>query len=220
MEENINQIQNTNDIEKVLKENNKYRPIYTFGFIVVLILVSIAYASLAYNLGYKVGEVKGAEVPPAPPAPPVVPIIPIPDPVIPDLNWQIEFENVVELEGSVTPTLFPQIDDRKTTVDFGVQLDAPGDFYMFNVDIINKGDRDAKIYDIFKTELTEAQSKYLKFKVYYSNGVEIQIGDQLNVNDRRTVTVLVEFDPEVNKEDLPDSVQSLYLEYKIQYVEK
>ena len=218
MEENNNQNLTTKDIEKVLKENNKDRPVYTFGFIVVLILVSIAYASLAYNLGYKVGEVKGEEV--LPPAPPTPPIIPIPDPVIPDLNWQIEFENVVELEGSVTPTLFPQIDARKTTVDFGVQLDVPGDFYMFNVDIVNKGDRDAKIYDIFKTELTEAQSKYFKFDVYYSNGVPISINDQLNVNDRRTVTVLVEFDPEVNKEDLPDSVQALWLEYRIQYVEK
>lgn len=232
---NIETTQNTKDLEKVLKENNKYRPIYTFSFIVVLILLSIAYASLAINIGVKMNpaEVKGVEEPPVTPTPdnptpvtpdPVTPkpVIPAPPPYIPprDLRWSIEFQNVQELPGSVTPKKYPSISSRRTEVDFGVELAIPGDYYRFNVDIVNKGEMDAKIYSIVKTQLTPAQSKYLKYIVTYADGTEIKVNDVLNVNDRRTVSVLVEFDEDVVKEDLPSDAVSVSLEYKIQYVEK
>ena len=228
----LNTTQSTNDLEKVLKENNKYRPIYTFGFIVILILVSIAYASLAYNIGVKMNpaEVKGVEEPgctencdpepepePKPTPPPVCVYNCFP---APPLNWQIVFENVQEQLGSVTPTKKPEISFRQTDVNFGVTLDVPGDYYKFNVDIVNKGEIDAKIYNIVKTQLTPAQSKYLKYIVTYADGTEIKPGDILNVNDRRTVSVLVEFDEDVVKENLPNNEVSLQLQYQIQYVEK
>jgi hypothetical protein len=205
-------------LEKVLKENNKYRPIYTFSFIVVFILLSIAYASLCINIGVKMNpaEVKGVEEPPAPEP------IPDPPPYIPprEIRWNIEFENVQELRGSVTPTKFPTISARRTEVDFGVQFSVPGEYYNFTVDIVNKGEMDAKIYNIIQTQLTPAQSKYLKYIVTYADGTEIKVDDVLNVNDRRTVSVLVEFDEEVTKENLPSDAVSLLLEYKIVYVEK
>lgn len=220
----LNSTQSTKDLEKILNENNRYRPAYTFGFIVVLILLSIAYASLAYNIGVKMNpaEVKGVEDPgctencnPQPKPDPVPPYIPPRE-----LRWQIEFDNVQELPGSITPTVAPHISPRRTEVDFGVQFDIPGDYYKFTVDIVNKGEMDAKIYNIVKTQLTPAQSKYLKYIVTYADGTEIKVDDVLNVNDRRTVSVLVEFDEDLVKEDLPEDAVQLTLEYKIQYVEK
>ena len=211
----LNSTQSTKDLEKILNENNRYRPAYTFGFIVVLILVSIAYASLAYNLGVKMSpaEVKGVEEPLIPPPPP-------PDIPVRELRWQIEFDNVQEQSGSITPFEAPHISPRRTEVNFGVQFDIPGEYYKFTVDIVNKGEMDAKIYDIIKTELNPEQSKYLKYIVTYADGTDIQVGDILNVNDRRTVSVLVEFDEDVVKENLPKESVQLTLDYRIQYIEK
>ena len=47
------------DIER--KENNITRPIYFITFIVMIILLSIAYASLAVNLGVKINGTKKVE---------------------------------------------------------------------------------------------------------------------------------------------------------------
>ena len=227
----LNSTQSTKDLEKILNENNRYRPAYSFGFIVVLILLSIAYASLAYNIGVKMNpaEVKGVEDPGCtencdtpPPPPPYIPPR--------ELRWQIEFDNVQELPGSITPdkTTF-NITDEKIAIGSGGcskdYINTSGNYYKtvyykFTVDIVNKGEMDAKIYNIVKTQLTSAQSKYLKYIVTYADGTEIKVDDVLNVNDRRTVSVLVEFDEDLVKEDLPEDAVQLTLEYKIQYVEK
>ena len=192
-----------NELDKILKENNKRRPAFSFVFIVILILVSIAYASIAINLGVK--EVKGAVEPPP----------------IKDLNWKIIFENVKELPNSVKAVSPAKIDSSLTNVDFSIDLKEPGQFYSFTVDVANRGNRDAIIHDIIKTQLDNKQSKYLKYIVTYLDGSEIKIDDALDVDQTRTVKVLVEFDEDVKAEDLPQSDnQVIKLSYAMVFFEK
>ena len=217
-------IKETEDIEAV---NTKVKPMYFFSFILVLILISIAYASLAFNLGIKViNKEKPAPVKPEKPEKPsrVLPAVyePIETGVteIKDLNWHIEFENVQEKEGSVKPIKKAKIESNKTDISYEVKLDEPGDYYEFTADIVNSGSHDAKIYDIINNGLTTAQKKYLEYKITYKDGTKIDINDSLNANSKKTVKFVIKFRKDIEASDLPDEAQALSLSYKIVYVEK
>ena len=51
-------------------------------------------------------------------------------------SWDIHFANIQVKSGSVTPTTEATI-TNPTTVSFEATLDNPGDFYEYNVDIVN-----------------------------------------------------------------------------------
>ena len=72
-------------------------------------------------------------------------------------SWNIYFNNPLVTEDSVTLDL-PTIDSNNFVVSFDVNLDLPGDFYEFTVDIVNDGTIDAMIDSIENTYvLTEEQ---------------------------------------------------------------
>ena len=89
-------------------------------------------------------------------------------------TWNIYFDNVKVKEGSVTSNL-PVIDTTtKSTVNFNVMLNLPGDFYEFTVDVVNSGTIDAMVDSVVKTpELTDDQKKYLNYIIEYENGEQI-----------------------------------------------
>ena len=91
-------------------------------------------------------------------------------------TWDVYFDNVVVNSGSVEATKIPTVSD-KTTVDFEVALNLPGEFYEFTVDVVNNGTIDAMIDSIEKLpDLTLEQQKYLNFIIEYENGEQIPYG--------------------------------------------
>ena len=186
----------TKEIER--KENNITRPIYFITFIVMIVLLSIAYASLAVNLGVKINGTKKVE----------------------DLNWDIRFHNLRVLDGSVTPISPAKIDETETKVTYEVSLKGPGDYYIFNVDIVNRGTIDAKIHEIIDQGINDRQKRYLEYSVTYEDGTPIKIDDTLLKGETKTVTVLLRFLEDLNAEDLPAYPEKLDLLYQIIYVEK
>ena len=179
-------------------DNNVVRPIYFISFIVMLILLSIAYASLATMLGVKVNGQKKID----------------------SLNWRIEWDNIQEHEGSVTPISEATIDDEKTTINYSVALAKPGDYYAFDADMVNRGTIDAKINEIVNRGISDAQRRYIDYTIKYKDGKEPSEGDKLDASERRTVTVIVKYKEDLNQEDLPAYDQTLNLTYQIIYVEK
>lgn len=193
-----------NEIEKILNENNRRRPMFSAVFIVVLILVSIAYASIAINLG--IGEVKGTIVEPPP---------------IKELDWKVIFENVRELKGSVKAISPAKIDSTETNVNFSIELLQPGEYYSFTVDIANRGGRDAIINNIKKTELTSKQKKFMNYTVTYEDGSEVKVDDTLDAGEVKTLKVYVVFKEDVKPEDLPEGNEAtVKLSYAITFFEK
>ena len=88
-------------------------------------------------------------------------------------TWDVYFDNVVVKDDSVEAVKIPTVTD-KTTVDFEVALNLPGDYYEFTVDVVNNGTIDAMIESIEKfPELSEEQAKYLNYTVTYENGEAI-----------------------------------------------
>lgn len=234
-----------NSKENEKKENNKIRVIYSLCFVVALIFLSITYAYLAIGIDVKEHAVSPGEVKPSnsnlpsnvvsnsnyvptsnpksnptsnPPSNPSS-NKPTPTPVEKP-EWNIILDNVVIGEGSVEPIMAPTIDSKKTTVTYEVGLEIPGEYFTFDVDMVNKGGIDAKIYDIIADQLTDRQKQYLDYTIMYKNGNTISIGDTLLAGQRKTVTVYLKFKDDLEKEDLPEEDEILKLTYQVLYVEK
>ena len=200
----------------------------------MLILISIAYASLAISLGIKVNnettkpvidEVTSnksnksntpSRVNKKSNKPPTIPE------VVPrkDLNWKIEFQNIIVQEGSVEPIKNATIDETKTGITYEVLLTQPGDYYAFQADIVNSGTVDAKIYNIIEKGITSIQEKFLDYKITYIDGTEISIDDTLLAKQTKKINVLIKFKEDLNAIDLPSTEQDLNLSYRIVYIEK
>ena len=83
-------------------------------------------------------------------------------------SWNIHLENAQVKSGSVAANA-PVISGN-STLAFEVELNTPGEFYEFTVDVVNEGSIDAMIDSVVKTpELTSAQAKYIKYEISYEN---------------------------------------------------
>lgn len=183
--------------EEEEKSNNRARTLYVTFAIIALILVSIAYAALAINLGIEVNTFKE----------------------ITDLNWNIEFANIKVREGSVAPIQAAIIDESKTGISYSVNLKRPGDYYAFIVDIQNTGSVNAKIEEIINQGITSDQQSYLDYIIKYQDSSIPTQGDVLKAGETKTLSIEVSFKEDLNASDLPSSYQDLSLSYQIIYVE-
>lgn len=135
-------------------------------------------------------------------------------------SWDIHFENVVVKEGSVTATKVPTIDTEKDGIDFSVSLNLPGDYYSFTVDVVNNGSMDGMVATITKTpELTDAQKKYLNYKIEYENGEAITSKQLVKKESFVRVKVIVEYRKDITETDLPTVDNTLNLGFTINYVQ-
>ena len=79
-------------------------------------------------------------------------------------TWDVHFDNVEVVNGSKT-TVVPTISNG-TNLNFSTELDMPGDYFRFNVDVVNAGDIDAMIENVVNTpDLTAEQAKYIKYDI-------------------------------------------------------
>ena len=134
-------------------------------------------------------------------------------------TWDVYFDNIVVKDGSVEAVKIPTV-TNKTTVDFEVALNLPGDFYEFTVDVVNGGSIDAMIESISKElELTEAQQKYLNYIIEYQNGEQINTKQLVNKESFVRLKVRVELRKDIDSSDLPEVGDVLYLGFTVNYVQ-
>ena len=138
---------------------------------------------------------------------------------IKNARWDVHFENIVVKDGSVTPTKAATI-ENDTTVSFNVNFKQPGEFYEFTVDVVNNGSMDAMIGTITKEPvLTPVQEKYLTYEVKYNGVTDLHEKDSLPVGDRKTLKIFLKIRTDLNKEDLPQEINDLSINYQIDYVQ-
>ena len=135
-------------------------------------------------------------------------------------TWNIYFDNVKVKEGSVTANT-PVIDTTtKSTVNFNVMLNLPGDFYEFTVDVVNSGTIDAMIKSITKTpNLTATQAKYINYIIEYQNGEQITLKQLVKANEAVRLKVRVEYKTDLTENDLPTTTETLNLGFAVNYVQ-
>ena len=135
-------------------------------------------------------------------------------------TWDIHFENIQVITGSVASVKIPTIDNTKLSIDFSFNLDLPGDFYEFTVDVKNAGTIDAMIDSINKTpELTETQQKYLNYVIEYQSGELVKTKQVVKAGELVRLKVRVEYRTDITEFDLPTTTQNLNLGFVVNYVQ-
>ena len=81
-------------------------------------------------------------------------------------KWSVHFDknSYQEKTGSVVATN-PTIGE--TSVTYEVTLEKPGDYYSFDINVVNDGTFDANLTKITMSQLTTQQAKYLNYTVTY-----------------------------------------------------
>ena len=141
-------------------------------------------------------------------------------------TWDIHFTNVQVAQNSVAidsenDELAATITDD-TEVSFAVSLNELGDFYEFTVDVYNAGTVDGMIGSVtskLNNTVITTLPAYLNYIVEYSDGVEIEENQVLEVGDTETIRIRLEIKSDVNVEDLPSQNEDLLFDFSIGYAQ-
>ena len=131
-------------------------------------------------------------------------------------NWDIHLENAV-VNSNSSITNMPVVNG--STASFSIELNKPGDFYEFTVDIVNAGSIDAVISSISKSGLTTDQEKYLNYTITYQNGESVINNQLISANTSQRLLVKVEYRSDLVASDLPSTTQTLNLSFVVNYVQ-
>ena len=135
-------------------------------------------------------------------------------------KWSVYFNNVQVTDGSADASVVPTTTGNTTTsVEYTVNLDKPGDFYEFTVDVVNAGTIDAMIDSINMTILDTDIEKYLSYTATYLDGTELAQNDVLEANDSTTYKVRVEFKKDIEATDLNEDGVNLTLTFEVNYIQ-
>ena len=133
-------------------------------------------------------------------------------------SWNIYLDNVEVKSGSVSANA-PKISGTSSVV-FDVELNTPGEFYEFTVDVVNDGSIDAMIDSVVKTPITgTSYAKYIKYEVSYENGDSINTKQTLKKGTSTPIKVRVEYRKDLVASDLPNSATELSLKLTLIYVQ-
>ena len=122
-------------------------------------------------------------------------------------TWDIHFDNVQVLhsvDGNPTPT----ISSDKATVNYTANLNVPGDYFEFTVDVVNAGTVDAMIEEIttkFNNNDISNMPDYLDFSITYNDGIFLANNQLLEHGTTETLKIKVEFIYDINEDSLPSS---------------
>ena len=134
-------------------------------------------------------------------------------------DWNLYFANINIKEGSVKATKEPTTENLTTEITYSVNLNVPGDFYEFTVDVTNAGTIDAMVDEISENTLTTEQKKYLSYTVTYIDGTKIKKYDRLNAGKTEKLIVRLEFKKDINEEDLPKEEATITLSLNTYFVQ-
>ena len=135
-------------------------------------------------------------------------------------TWDVHFEKVSVNKESVQAIIPAKLNAKKTSVNFEVYLENPGDYYEFTVDVVNSGNMDAKVTaKPILSGVPDEFKEYFKYTVKYSDGTTIKKDDELNTGKRKTIVVRVEFDKEKGVGLVTDE-KTFNLGFSVDYVQK
>ena len=132
--------------------------------------------------------------------------------------WNINYQDVLVTEGSVIGDV--RIAENGTNIEFNANLNKPGDFYEFTVDIVNKGSSDAVIDSINKTVLTDAQKRYLYYNVTNADLKDLKHGQVLKAGNKCSIKVRLEYKKDITSEMLPKETQNIEFSFNVNFIEK
>ena len=135
------------------------------------------------------------------------------------VTWDVHFENVVVDNNNNTVQGNINLSSNNTLINYTVTLDKPGDVYSFTVDVVNNGTIDAMLASIEPEGLTEEQKKIISYSITYSDGNALQEKDSLVSSGIERLVVKLEYNYDLDKQDLLPSNLTVHLKLKTNYVQ-
>ena len=110
--------------------------------------------------------------------------------------------------------------DDATSLNFtATAISKPGDFKVIQFDVVNGGTIDAKLGNYTLTGLSSEQDVYLNYYVIHADGSSISNNELLNAGERTSMKLVLEFDKNVNANQLPTTTQNLSLSFTMNYIQ-
>lgn len=136
-------------------------------------------------------------------------------------SWDIHFENIQIKEGSVTATTVPTSNNTTTTeITYEIDLEQPGDFYEFTVDVVNKGSIDAMVETTPTLTLSDPTlNNVVLSSITYVDGTAINQYDLLSENSSITYKVRVEYKKDIQNSDLVDTDKTITVTIASPYIQ-
>ena len=187
---NTKNVKNT----KKNKEERRRRSLIILLLIILLLGVTVGYAVLSTSL-----NINGTSR-------------------IKNSGWDVHFENVQVVDGSVAATVAPTIDSKQLDISYEIELTKPGQFYEFTVDVCNKGYIDAILRKLpILKGVSNEQDVYINYTFAHADGTAIRVGEKLMTGETQKFRVRVEADRNVIQKELPVNTQKLYLSVVLNY---
>lgn len=98
-------------------------------------------------------------------------------------------------------------------------ISKPGEFKVIQFDVVNGGTIDAKLSNYTLTGLSSEQDVYLNYYVIHADGSPISNNELLNAGERTSMKLVLEFDENVDANQLPTSTQNLNLSFTMNYIQ-
>ncbi len=187
-----------------MRKNNKKKSCFSF-LILLLLCIGLGYAFLTQDLTINgIGKLKPN-------------------------SWDIHFEdltlnpnNVVLANDDVAAT----VDSiTRTSITYTVTLNEPGDFYEFEVAVVNSGTLDAMIGTITnklngnEISTTNSLPTYLSYTVTYSDGMPIALNQLLEAGNSETIKVRLAFKKDIDSSDLPAGGATNTFSFGLSYIQ-
>lgn len=122
-------------------------------------------------------------------------------------NIKVDYKNIKVVESSNDYT----INETSNGIEYNVDLNTPGDYYEFTLDLVNDSNKNIRINEINNNTLTEKQKRYLDYKVLYIDNTPLRINDVIESNTKKTIKVIIYFKEDLEVEDLPTKEEIINL---------
>ena len=135
-------------------------------------------------------------------------------------TWDVHFQNVSVSDGSVRAVENPVIDASKLNINYSVDLNVPGDFFEFTVDVKNAGSVDAKLSSLpVLGGVSSEQDVYTNYYFVHADGSPVQVGETILVGKARKYKVHVEYDRNIVAKQLPKENQVMHLNVAMSFIQ-
>ena len=137
--------------------------------------------------------------------------------------WNVHYK-----EGSLTESgtakITPTSSLTNTDFTFNVTLNKPGDTYVATWKVVNEGTVKAKLTDINLSTLTDAQKKYVEYKLNYAgtdyttstSGLSDEIAAETG---EKTVTLTITYKSTATQQELPTSDETITINGSLVYAD-
>ena len=133
-------------------------------------------------------------------------------------SWEVYFDNLVNASTNVENASVEILDD-KTTIEFEVNLNKPGQNFIFYTDIVNNGTIDAMLDTLEIEGITDDIKDFISAKVTYYDGIEVAKNHLLKADTTDKLMIVISYRSDINAEDLPQIDGGLDLTLTVDYVQ-